>query len=153
MKRDAKHNIITAALMAVLAVILAALMLGTAPAWSEGLEFHIDETAGIQVSCTPPTARTDGTALAADELAGFRFYATQDIDADLAGKLETECKWNLLFSDLTPGQYYVYAKAEDTGGRVSGRSNPYPFVLLPPVAPPNAPVMGTEVQVLPLEAP
>jgi hypothetical protein len=82
------------------------------------------DTGSVKLSWTPPTTRTDGSALAQSEIAGYRIYRGTSPSnlveiLDVPGNTVTAYE----FTDVPAGTYYFALKAYDVDGNVSELSN------------------------------
>lgn len=84
------------------------------------------------ITCTPPTERTDGTPMTVAEIANYEWW----VDGVMDGT-STDCAYVL---DKPDGTYNVQAKTIDTGGRVSVASQP-PKSFTLTTADPNPPIL------------
>lgn len=84
-------------------------------------------------TCSVPVTREDGTALLISEIAVLDLYVTQDLTqpdpAPHFSDLAVGCAGIVDMTVLADGQWYLYWRTVDTGGRTSGRSATVPFVL------------------------
>lgn len=89
----------------------------------------------------PPTQREDDTQLTQDEINKYFLFINDKWAIDIK-KNET----NTFSYDLSPGEHIITMETEDTGGRVSKRSNSFyvtvkePSTISPPLAPGNVQV-------------
>ena len=72
------------------------------------------EAATLDLTCTPPTERTDGTSLAPTEIQGYEWFR----NGALVGT-SGDCTYTMNAPD---GTYAITAKTVDTGGRKSAMS-------------------------------
>lgn len=102
------------------------------------------------LSWSAPTARTDGTPLAASELASYRIYSAVggnvSTDAESAHVVVTGATTQVISIDLVPraAPYTLRfgARVVDTKGNISALSNiAETTVLVTSTAPPNAPTL------------
>jgi len=73
-------------------------------------------------TCTLPVSRTDGTALAVDEIAEVRFYESEDQTVWTQVGTNTVCLQVYSLTDIPDGTYYYTADVVDTDGRESIKS-------------------------------
>lgn len=100
-----------------------------------------------------PTARKDGVPLAQNEVAGFNLYITDDAGAvEVVNNVQLQDTtddgvWNGTFTvpvdvdSITSGVYIYHMTTMGTGGKESDPSNTVRLEILPPLAPPNPPVL------------
>ena len=119
---------------------------------AEGAVYNVIQTPEKTWTCTLPTARTDGTPVAPEELASVEYYVVSAPAPDGAvlspsvvqvlDDARPACSQVIDFLTLPLGQNYIFARVTDTEGRQSGNSALIPFVLIRELAPPNAPTGG-----------
>lgn len=89
---------------------------------------------------TPPTQRTDGTAL--ENLVGYRIYFDGGaFSVSVDGAQTAEFDMNAVIDQLGAGPHTAEATSVDADGRESGRTAPVSFRVVEEVviAPPNPP--------------
>lgn len=80
-------------------------------------------TGNAMISWSPPTERTDGSALS--DLAGYRiYYGTQSGNYTKSVTVNTAGVTSYTIEGLTPGTYYFAVTAFDSGGSESAQSTP-----------------------------
>ena len=98
------------------------------------------QTGQLQLTCTPPTTNTDGTAIGSPIT--YTFYrGTTAASQTTASPVQTACAYT--FTGLAVGTHYGSVTAT-VGGQTSVKSNPVSKVIAPPV--PNPPSGLTVVQ-------
>jgi len=110
-------------------------MLWVSGAYAEGIEYDAYTIPSITVTCSHPTARTDGTAFLPEEYGNIDLYLSGNNEPYYSGP---ECGATISLGPLKAGQYYVQFTQSDKDGRVSDKSDPHPF-FLHNIAPPNPP--------------
>jgi len=71
------------------------------------------------LTCTMPIERTDGTPLAADEIAEIRFFVSQDLATWTPAGTNTACSQVYDLTSVPDGTYHYVAQTVDTDGRES----------------------------------
>lgn len=103
---------------------------------SIGLLFaYTAQAAPVNVTCTPPTTREDGTPLAAAEIQGYEFVTTHGT-GETTTYTVSGCTFSLTIAK--PGNYTAVMHTIDTAQRRSAASNSVPFVVesdSPPMCP------------------
>lgn len=114
-------------------------------AYAAGPVYEVGKDLTKPMGCTNPTARTDGTPLAATEIGKVEIYLTKQTTLpatpEFTHVMTGGCKdGSFDLAPLTPGQWHQFGKTFDTGGRVSVSSIDYPFVyaVIAPPGPPTA---------------
>ena len=138
-------RMLLALMLAAFAVVIAGEVKAEGPVFVQGEDY------GQLFTCAAPDTREDGEALAPEDIKGYLFYRAQDLSDEPTGEFSIECKYSVLYDELSLGQWYVWAKTQDKADRVSTtRSNHKAFVLRGPIAPPAAPVLETEAASAPV---
>jgi hypothetical protein len=97
------------------------------------------------ISCDPPTTRAPNSEgvqvpITIEEL-DFSTITVINEDTTIAETATADvfCGRVLKLDEMSPGQYKIVATVTDTDNRESALSDPYYFLLIPTVQPPNAP--------------
>ncbi len=91
------------------------------------------------LTCNMPVERTDGTALAVDEIAQVRFYVSQDQTTWTPAGTNTVCQQNYDLTEVPDGTYWYTADVVDTEGRESIKSLEVAELIVKRIASPAAP--------------
>jgi hypothetical protein len=105
--------------------------------------------AGVKLSCTPPTTREDGSALAATELAGFRFFRASPAASVVSDVVKT-CAFDYIIpAGQCVGTDVGWAvTAIDVKGIESALSMPLMFLAVETCTPKARPAAPTGVKVI-----
>ena len=83
------------------------------------------KTGSALISWKAPTTRADGTALAANQIAGYELYHSADGSSNLAKLTSLNAnELSIVVDDLSAGTHYFALATKDTGGLQSTMSSP-----------------------------
>ena len=122
-----------------------ALLVLSTPALAIGPVLEKVPGATKTVSCDPPTSRAPNSEgvqvpLTIDELDYSTVIVTnEDTTITTTANADVFCGRVLKLDEMAVGQYKIVATETDKDGRTSALSDPYYFLLIPTVQPPNAP--------------
>ena len=102
---------------------------------AEGMEYDAYTIPSITVTCSHPATRTDGSAFMPEDYGNVDMYMSGITEPVYSG---AECGATIVLGPLKAGQYYVQFTQSDSAGRVSDKSEQYPF-FLHNIASPNPP--------------
>ena len=117
-----------------------ALLLTSTTAFAVGDVYEKGSAGQKNVICDPPTERVGGAPLPIDELQRVDVvFLNEDTGISETRAGLKDCNVIVNLDNMTVGQYNVTGIAYDTDNRVSVPSEPFYFLLIPTINPPNAP--------------
>jgi hypothetical protein len=99
----------------------------------------LPEQQQLTIECVYPIARTDGTALALNEIAQVNFYVTKDGARTAAGSNNTACRQVYDMSNVSDATYIYSVTALDTDNRESIDSPEVVTAIVKRLTNPNSP--------------